>query len=58
MTEEYPTRPTIEFTEDEWNTVYTGYIVESTFYSHLVEGHGYGRFWIPKCFIREQQSTK
>jgi len=49
---EYPTRPTVEFTEDEWNTVHTGYIVESTFYSHLVEGRGYGRFWIPKCYVR------
>jgi len=46
------TSPTVEFTEDEWNTIHTGYIVESTFYSYLIEGHGYGRFWIPKCYVR------
>lgn len=46
--EEYPTRPTYEFTEDEWTTIYTGYIVESSIYSHLIHSSEYGRFWIPK----------
>jgi hypothetical protein len=52
MTNEYPTVPTVEFTEDNWNTIYTGTILQSTFYSHLVRGNGYGTFWIPKCYVR------
>ena len=52
LVDEYPTSPTVEFTEDDWNTVHRGYIVESSTYSHLVIGHGYGRFWIPKCYVR------
>lgn len=44
--------PTIEFTEDNWNTVYRGKCISSTFYSYLVDGIGYGRFWIPKCYVR------
>lgn len=47
-----PTRPTVEFTEDEWTTKHIGYCVESTFYSYLVDGRGYGRFWIPKQYVR------
>ena len=48
----YPTLPTVEFTEDEWNTIYKGYCIESTFYSYKVVGNNYGTFWIPKCFVR------
>ncbi len=45
-------RPTIEFTEDEWNTVYTGSCVDKTHYSYLVNGDNYGTFWIPKAHVR------
>jgi hypothetical protein len=50
--EDYPVAPTVEFTEDEWNTVYTGYIVQSSIYAHLVHSSKYGRFWIPKAHVR------
>ena len=48
----WPTLPTVEFTEDEWNTVHRGCCIDSTFYAYLVRGDGYGRFWIPKCYVR------
>lgn len=48
----YPILPTVEFTEDEWNTIHIGCCIDSTFYSYLVRGHNYGTFWIPKCFVR------
>ncbi len=48
----WPTLPTVEFTEDCWNTIYTGCCIDSTFDAYLVQGHGYGTFWIPKCYVR------
>jgi len=48
----FPTLPTVEFTEDEWNTVYRGSCIDSTFYSYLVSCVDYGTFWIPKCYVR------
>ena len=48
----WATLPTVEFTEDEWNTVYRGSCIDSTFYAYLVRGDGYGTFWIPKCYVR------
>lgn len=50
--DDYPILPTVEFTEDEWNTVHRGCCIKSTFYSYLVKGDGYGEFWIAKCFVR------
>ena len=50
--DEYPIVPMVEFTEDEWTTIYEGHIVESSIYSHLVSSNKYGRFWIPKQFVR------
>jgi hypothetical protein len=46
------TLPTVEFTEDCWNTVYRGCCIDSTFHAYLVRGDGYGTFWIPKCYVR------
>jgi hypothetical protein len=46
------TLPTVEFTEDCWNTVYRGCCIDSTFDAYLVRGDGYGTFWIPKCYVR------
>ncbi len=51
-TDGFPTKPTIEFTEDGWNTVYKGSCVAKSPYAYLVDGMGYGRFWIPKCYVR------
>lgn len=51
-TRTHPSPPMVEFTEDEWNSVYTGYIQESSFYSHKIRSEIYGTFWIPKCFVR------
>ncbi len=48
----YPTLPTVEFTEDCWNTVYLGYCIDCTFDAYLVRGNGYGTFWVPKCYVR------
>jgi hypothetical protein len=50
--EGWPILPTVEFTEDEWNTIYTGHCVNSTFYSYLVHSAEYGTFWIPKTHVR------
>ena len=50
---ENQTTPTVEFTEDNWNTIYTGSIVGSSIYSYLVRSSKYGSFWIPKCYVRE-----
>lgn len=50
--EEFPTKLTVEFTEDGWTTTYTGSCINSTFDSYLVESSVYGRFWIPKCYVR------
>ena len=50
--DDFPTLPTVEFTEDDWNTVYRGCCIDSTFYSYLVRGDGYGTFWIPKVHVR------
>ena len=49
---DFPTLPTVEFTEDNWNTVYRGYCVEKSIYSYLVHSSEYGRFWIPKANVR------
>lgn len=48
----YPTLPTVEFTEDDWNTIHLGCCIDSTFYSYKVRGNNYGTFWVPKCFVR------
>ena len=48
----WATLPTVEFTEDCWNTVYRGCCIDSTFNAYLVRGDGYGTFWIPKCYVR------
>ena len=55
---DYPSRPSIEFTEDDWTTIYTGYCVESSIYSYLVEGGKYGRLWIPKHSVRLAKTMK
>ena len=48
----FPTLPTVEFTEDCWNTIYTGSCIESTHSSYLVRSSVYGVHWIPKCYVR------
>lgn len=48
----FPTVPTVEFTEDEWNSVHTGSCIDKTHYSYLVRGDNYGTFWIPKSHVR------
>ena len=48
----FPILPTVEFTEDDWNTVYIGHCVEKSIYSYLVDSSVYGRFWIPKENVR------
>jgi hypothetical protein len=50
--DEFPIIPTVEFTEDCWNTVHRGCCIDSTFDAYLVRGYGYGSFWIPKCYVR------
>ena len=52
MEKEYPIQLTIEFTEDEWTTCYTGRIMQESVCSYLIYGHNYGIFWIPKCYVR------
>lgn len=42
----------VEFTEDNWNTVYRGGIVEETMYSYKIHSCVYGTHFIPKVFVR------
>lgn len=49
---EYPTIPTVEFTEDEWTTTHLGRCINSTHDAYLVVGVNYGTFWIPKIYVR------
>lgn len=44
--------PKVEFTEDDWASVYTGKCIESTTHSYLVESPKYGTGWIPKENVR------
>lgn len=46
--EEYPVAATVIFTEDDWNTSYEGYILESSALSHYIRSHVYGTLWVPK----------
>lgn len=55
--QDIPVLPTVEFTEDEWNTVYEGYCTQKTFYSYLVQSAEYGLFWIPKQHVRLKQTN-
>jgi hypothetical protein len=56
--EEYPTVPTVMFTEDEWRTTHEGSIIKSSIYGHLVRGIGYGEFWIPKCRVKNKTKNE
>jgi len=51
-TEEYPTLPTVLFTEDEWNTTYEGCIIETSIYSYKIRSQTYGTVWIPKSNVQ------
>ena len=55
-TDEYPVLPTVLFTEDDWNTIYEGCIIESSIYSHKIRSQDYGMFWIPKANVRLKNS--
>ncbi len=48
----FPTLPTVEFTEDDWTTVYTGFVSETSVYFYYVNSITYGNFWIPKQNVR------
>lgn len=48
----FPIIPTVEFTEDDWKSIYTGYCIEKSIYSYLVRSKVYGTFWIPKENVR------
>lgn len=50
---------TVEFTEDDWQTIYEGNCIDSTEYSYLIRSQKYGRVWVPKSSVRlKQQNTK
>ena len=51
-TEGWSMLPTVEFTEDEWVSVYKGYCIDKTNYSYLVNSNEYGTFWISKDYVR------
>lgn len=53
-----PYTPIIEFTEDDWTTIYEGYCIDSTFYSYLIRSSKYGTFWIPKNNVRLKTNTR
>lgn len=48
----FPTVPTVEFTDDEWKSIYIGKCIEKSYYSYLIESKVYGTFWIGKMSVR------
>lgn len=56
LTDGFPILPMVLFTEDDWNTIYEGCCVQSTFYSYLVRSYNYGTFWIPKINVKLKHS--
>lgn len=48
----YPTLRTVEFSDDEWNTIHEGSCVESSAWAYLIDSPTYGRHWIPKARVR------
>jgi len=52
------TIPTVEFTEDNWQTVWEGHCIESSKYSYLIRSQRYGRRWIPKSNVRLKAPIK
>ena len=46
--EPYLVLPTVLFTEDGWNTIYEGSIMETSMYAYRVRSQIYGEHWIPK----------
>ena len=47
-------KPIVEFTEDEWNTIYEGHCVDKTTLCYLVRSTVYGTRWIPKRNVRKK----
>ena len=47
-TDVYPVLPTVLFTEDDWNTIHEGFVMESSIYSHKVQSQFYGTLWVSK----------
>ena len=43
---------TVTFTEDDWNTSYTGTILETSMYSYLIHSQLYGTHWIAKSNVK------
>jgi hypothetical protein len=44
--------PTVEFTEDCWNTIYTGICIGQTLYTYLIKSPQYGTHYIPKEYVK------
>lgn len=48
----------VEFTTDNWVTIYTGYIHEVTLYSYYIISKKYGNFYHSKTDVRALTNSK
>jgi len=44
--------PIVEFSTDDWTTIYEGVCIEQTLYTYLIKSKTYGTYWIGKHRVR------